>query len=263
MSLEEEVINYLKENPGASIREIAEALGLNYSIIRTIVYKLRSSGIISKSERGFYILRDRSKYMGLKGATKVNTDTLIDSVEQLRSSVNEIIKRLESLELKYESISKDLSTYTSLKELVTQLKETIDRMNTKITLLEKEITNLKKQIEIIGKYTSTLRRTIPSKDRDVKSSIRILLKSQGIIEVEEAKRIADSHTIHELIEQGAILVIGPYIVSKEYYNQFKRKFPIPLSEEGKLSSLERKLLKVMLSEGLAYIHGGREYRIIE
>jgi len=263
VSLEEEIINYLKENPGASIREIAEALGLNYNIVRTIIYKLRSNGIISKSEKGFYILRDRSRYAGLKDTTKTNVDTLVDTMEQLRSLVNEITKRIESLELKYENISKDLSVYTSLKELVIQLKETIDKVNTKITFLEKEITNLKKQIETLSKYTSTLRRVVPSKDRDVKSSIQALLKSQGVIEVEEAKKIADSRIIHELIERGVILIIGPYIVSKEYYNQFKRKFPIPLSEERKLNSLERKLLKVMLSEGLAYIHGGKEYRIIE
>lgn len=264
MSLEEEIINYLRENPGASIREIAEALGLSYSIVRSILYKLRNSGVVSKSEKGFYILRERTRYISPKrGVTQTSINVISDNVEYLRSSINEIMKRIENLEMKYENIHKDLAYLSSVKDLISQLKDLTNRINSKVTILEKEIANLKKQIEALSKQALLAKRGLISREKDQKNPLQSMLMSRGIIEVEEAKRIVDLRTIHELVENDKAIIIGPYVVSKEYYNIFKRKFPIPLGEERRLSGIERKLLKVMLSEGLAYIHGGKEYRVIE
>ena len=263
MSLEEEIINYLKENPGANIREIAEALGLSYSIVRNILYRLRNSGIVSKSERGFYILRDRTRYTVSKGANiYTQTDNILTSLEQLKSIVNDLAKRVEYLESKHEDIHGDIAVLTSLRDIVNQLKNTVNKINSKITILEKELNNLKKQVEILSKQTLMQRRGF-GKEKETKNPLQSILKSQGIIEIEESRKIVNSRTIHELIESGEAIVIGPYIVSKEYYRTFKRRFPIRLGEDEKLSTKEKKLLKVMLSEGLAYIHGGKEYRIIE
>ncbi len=58
MSLSERVLGFLAENPGATVREIAECLGLSEVVVRRVLAGLKARGLVARAGRG-YIATER------------------------------------------------------------------------------------------------------------------------------------------------------------------------------------------------------------
>ena len=63
--------------------------------------------------------------------------------------------------------------------------------------------------------------------------------------------------------KGLAIPLGDVIASPRFLSEFKKKFPLKVSDVKKLSPGERDLLDAMIRDGMVYLYGGREYRLIE
>ncbi len=48
------MLSYLREHPGSSPREIADALGESLAVVRVVLTRLRDRGVVARGEEGRY-----------------------------------------------------------------------------------------------------------------------------------------------------------------------------------------------------------------
>ncbi len=103
MSRDDEALNmvlaFIRDNPGVTPREIADALGMPLWEVRRIIYRLREEGYVVRSSKG-YVARvaPPSTYgITLKGAEE-GYAMLNNEVSELRRELEELMARVEKLE---------------------------------------------------------------------------------------------------------------------------------------------------------------------
>jgi DNA-binding MarR family transcriptional regulator len=224
LSVDRKVLAFIKENPGANPREIADALGIPYSSVRSAILRLREAGYLIRSSKGGYIVRSA-----------------------LPSGLDEELGVTPSRE----SIGG-----TELRELakgLRELRELIDDLRGRVERLEHEINILKAGLKPQRRVE---RKASPG------NKLLEVLEEHGAIKASEAVKLAGG-TLEPYIRGGKVALIGSLAVSTDFLNAFKKRFPLKVSEVGRLTPSEKELLDVMIREGIVYLHGGREYRIIE
>ena len=93
------VLAFIRDNPGVTPREIADALGMPLWEVRRIIYRLREEGYVVRSSKG-YVARvaPPSTYgITLKGAEE-NYAVLTNEVNELRRELQDLKARVEKLE---------------------------------------------------------------------------------------------------------------------------------------------------------------------
>jgi len=93
------VLAFIRDNPGVTPREIADALGMPLWDVRKIIYKLREEGYVVRSSKG-YVARvaPPSTYgISLKGSED-SYSLIKDEVNQLRKELQDLKARVEKLE---------------------------------------------------------------------------------------------------------------------------------------------------------------------
>ena len=216
------IIEYLKSNPGAMPREIADALGISIGMVRIALLRLRELGYVVRSSKGGYVVKSSSKDIESYGLTDVDTrgeqqkiikkDNLDTEINELRSEVNELKKVIESL------------------------CEKVSKIEAEFTLLMKSLKSEKKvkdEVSEVGK--------------DVIMRIDVA-RNRGV-------------SVESLVRSGNYVIVGNYLVSQSFMEEFRKRFPISLKEIKSLTNEERELLNAMVSEGLAYLYAGKEYRL--
>ena len=225
MSADRKVLAFIKGNPGATPREIADALGLPYNTVRGALMRLREAGYLIRSSKGGYIVRASlpsgledelsTSLMSTKSSSNVSVEYLINEVEDLRNYVSDLRERVEKLEKELIIIKKGLLTKTS---------EAIVRR--------------------------------------VSDKLLKVLEDKKVVKASEALKLTDK-PLETYVRGGKAVIIGNLIVSSKYFDKFGRKFPLRVSDVKSLTWVEKELLEAMIREGIVYLHGGREYRIIE
>lgn len=112
MSVEERVLSYLRVNPGATPREIADALGMSLTSIRIAINRLRELGQVIRSSRGGYVVRVSqdvvlNDYVRSPAQHSVSED-LLKTIDELISKVSGLESRIEKLESEVRLIKKSL-----------------------------------------------------------------------------------------------------------------------------------------------------------
>jgi len=222
--VDRKVLAFLKNNPGATPREVADALGLPYNVVRYALLRLREAGYIVRSPRGGYLVR-----VGFPALDDVEVTQGKSSNTQSGVSVAELLSLVEEL-----------------RSMVMELRAKVDRLEQEINLLKKGIPTYRMK---------------QKKDKRVTDPLLSLLSSKGIIPLSEARKLAVK-PIEAYVNEGTAIPVGNYLVNPELLDKFKKKFPLSISEVEKLSPEERGLLDSLIKEGLVYLHAGREYRII-
>ncbi len=222
--VDRKVLAFLKNNPGATPREVADALGLPYNAVRYALLRLREAGYVIRSPRGGYLVR-----VGFPA---------LDDIEATQSKNNDTQPSISTAEL--------VSVVEELRSMVMELKAKVNRLEQEINLLKKGI---------------PARRTRQRKDKKVADPLLSMLSSKGLITLSEARKLA-SKPIEAYVNEGVAIPVGNYLVSPGFLDNFKKKFPLSVSEIEKMSPEERALLDSLIKEGLVYLHAGREYRVI-
>lgn len=236
-SIYKKIIEYLRSNPGATPREIADTLGVSIGMIRVALLRLRESGYVVKSVKGGYFVksgvRDLSAFSGPReGGSGV---TAREGPESWRTQAvggsNTVRSTLES-------------ELGAVKNELKDLREVVNTLSERIAKLEEEFNLLMKSLKTERKA----REAEPAK-----------VLEGSFMRIEEAR--SRGFSVDSLVRSGDYLIVGNYIVSHDFLEDFRRKFPISLKDAKNLTREERELLDAMVSEGLAYLHAGREYRL--
>ncbi len=109
------ILMFLKNNPGATPREVADALGLPYNTVRRAILRLREAGYVVRSSRGGYLVRVGAP---LSSVTTLSSDTHAGGGAELLK----VLKELEGI-----------------KEELRTLRNRVDRLEQEINLIKKGI----------------------------------------------------------------------------------------------------------------------------
>ncbi|MCC6046601.1 MAG: winged helix-turn-helix transcriptional regulator [Desulfurococcaceae archaeon] len=222
MSVEQRILRYLRENPGATPRAIADALGISLTQVRVVLNRLRDLGYVTRVPGGGYYARAmqspaNASEVEVEGTSATPTPTgVLDVVKGLESEVRELRQRLEKL--------------------------------------EKEVRELRIAVESLGR-TRVQQSQEQLQDRFTKE-----VKARKVLKLSEALAIA-SKPLDEYVKAGVVKVFADLVVDREFFEEFSRKFPIKKAQLNELSDMERELLNSLIKEGLVYLYGGREYRL--
>ncbi len=231
-SVEDMVLAYLKENPGSNPRKIADALGLSLTKVRVALLRLRDRGQVVRTSRGYVAVaqpRDLEAYQ-VRGPP----------VSQAGIKAAEASSRLDALEKR-----------------MSVLEARLDALEERLGMVADELEKLREALRRRGGEDPGLRRTRPRV-----RELRELLEERKVIPLDEARRHAISRSLKDYLDSGEAVVLGGLVVEKRFYDEFRSRFPIPVGEVSRLTREEKMLLEAMVSEGLAYLHAGREYRLI-
>ncbi len=218
MSVEDRVLNYLRANPGATPREVADALGMSLASVRVAIGRLRELGQVIRSSRGGYVVRVAESPVATYDYAHATTTSTIG--DNLLKTVNELVS--------------------------------------KVSELESRISKLEDEVKVIKKSLPKIPSRPPSKDLDKFLST---LRLRHVMSVDEAKGLVD-RPLEDYVNGGKAVIVGDLVVSPEFLDSFKSKFPIKVSSISTLSSEEAKLLEALVKTNQAYLFSGVEYRIL-
>ena len=249
-SLTHKVIEYLRDNPGASVKDIALALGISTNLARAIVYRLKSKGLLEKSGRG-YILTSYAESMISK--------TLHERKEE---KVKETTSFKEGGETKVEETIVETKAVEERENITAQkaysvIERRLSDIESKIRELENMLNEVKNEFNKIKKIYMRIRSV-----KNEKSGASVTEKIQKpVMSIVEAKQLYGDH-LTTLIYTGKVVVVGSLVVDSSYYNKFLSKFPISRKDAEKLPEPEKILFEELRKEGRIYLHCGKEYRLI-
>jgi DNA-binding Lrp family transcriptional regulator len=226
LSIEAKIIKYLRENPGATPRLIADALGIPLNQVRLALNKLRDAGYVVRVPGEGYYARSSTSDVGLE-----------DAGDYSRTGIGSGV------------------------ELVSEIKSVVDQLAIRVDRLEKEVKEIRLALEALIKASADSRPKVSphgtGEDRLAKE-----VKFRKVMKISEALAMT-SKPIDEYVKSGVIKVVSDLVVDPEFYSAFLGRFPIKKSEILSLSDEERTLMNAMIKEGIVYLHGGREYRTIQ
>lgn len=237
-SIYRKIIEYLRSNPGATPREIADALGVSIGMARVALLRLRESGYVVKSVKGGYFVksgvRDLSAFSGSS-----------------REGASGSAVRESSEPVATQSVSSSSSVRSTLEPELSSLKDELKSLREVVNTLTERVAKLEEEFNLLMKSLKTER-----KAREVEPA---KAAEGSVMRVDEVR--SRGLSVDSLVRSGNYLIVGNYVVSHDFLEGFRRKFPISLRDAKNLTREERELLDAMVSEGLAYLHAGREYRL--
>ncbi|MCD6323711.1 MAG: winged helix-turn-helix transcriptional regulator [Desulfurococcales archaeon] len=136
------------------------------------------------------------------------------------------------------------------------LAEAVNELRALIESLEERVSKLEKELDLLRKGLT------PNQSRKSVAGFEDLLKERGVVRASQASKLSRK-PIDAYVREGRVVAIGDLLVSPSFLNAFKSRFPLRVSEVRGLKQEERELLNAMIREGLVYLHGGREYRLVD
>ncbi|BEP17967.1 hypothetical protein PYJP_13190 [Pyrofollis japonicus] len=107
--IEERLLSFLKEHPGSSPREIADALGEPLQKVRSVLAKLRDRGLVARGDEGkYYAVMPALRGLPRRDVRKNVVHRLSPDVEALLVAIEELRARIEILEKRVEELAKEL-----------------------------------------------------------------------------------------------------------------------------------------------------------
>jgi len=223
VSADRKVLAFIKENPGVTPREISDALGIPYSMVRSALMRLREAGYLIRSSRGGYVVR-AALPSGLEDELGGRVSALPYSLEDLKDIISSI----------------------------QELKDAVKSLERKVEKLEKELDIIKRGIKPVEGQRQKF-----EGDRFLKT-----LFEEKVVEAHKAVRLT-AKPVETYVRSGKAVIVGNLVVLRQFLENFKQKFPLRFQDIKNLSKEERALLDAMVKEGMVYLYSGREYRLIE
>ncbi len=117
MNVEQRILRYLKENPGATPRAIADALGISLAQVRIVLNRLRDSGYVTRVPGGGYYARtlpspdttsevDVERASGTPAVVPSTIKELEDEIKELRQRLDRLEKEVRELRIVVDSLSR-------------------------------------------------------------------------------------------------------------------------------------------------------------
>lgn len=243
-TLRHRLLEVLRDNPGVSLKELTEILGLDMNITRSIVYRLKTRGYVEKVGKGYVLTESGQRYVeyltyrgrNLPKPTTSREDREIKHIETRKETTSRLV---------------ETTTETESRDKLVDLVETVKNIQDRLRDIEKKIQLIESQIKNIEKAITTPHRKHESP----------VLETPVMYYNDALSKYGAQ--VEKMILDKKILRVGSLIIDIEFYRQFKSKFPIRITEVDKLSHEEKILLEEMRKEALVVLHAGREYKLVE
>ena len=225
--LVEKVVEYLRNNPYAKPSEIADYLGVSIGVVRRLLYRLRSRGLVVRTSRG-YVLREPPRQPLRRGSAASTPSTQLGEPTEL-----EVLRRS-----------------------VEELRRAIDELRSRVEMLEEAVRGIGSGLL---KSLSAQGRSQPSDE--LLEPLGALLHATAFVERDVLERMLKAMDLDmaKLLEQG-FAVLGSYVVSRRALEELRRAlrdYP-PDSLPPRL----RSLLQVLIDEGVAYVGPDGELHLL-
>ncbi|MEM2590714.1 MAG: winged helix-turn-helix transcriptional regulator, partial [Zestosphaera sp.] len=143
------IIEYLKSNPGAMPREIADALGVSIGMVRIALLRLRELGYVVRSGKGGYVVKSGA---GDLGARKSVEDFYEETQKQAKREASTRAEKdsstlREHLDIEISELRNEVN---ELKKIVESLSDRVNKIETEFTLLLKSLKTEKKVREEVS-----------------------------------------------------------------------------------------------------------------
>ncbi|ABN69309.1 hypothetical protein Smar_0196 [Staphylothermus marinus F1] len=277
-TLTAKILEIIWQNPGSSIKDVATMLNISLPTARAILYKLKNNGYIEKTGKG-YVLTSKGEWFinnvllkektaGKESAEQKPVDTPRKSEQVIMESKQEVEKDKKEKQVVIEQNQlagfkeKIMNKIMLLESRINELEETIQRITTDL----ESIKNILRTKEEYAKITEKMEK--PSNKPAMLLGVKKQSKSSEnklpapIMYIYEAKN-ALGPLLDSLIRSGKVEIIGSLVVDSEFYSEFKKRFPITISEAERLPPMEKKLLEEMNREAIVIIHAGKYYKLIK
>ncbi|MCS7107848.1 MAG: winged helix-turn-helix transcriptional regulator [Sulfolobales archaeon] len=191
MTAEERVLDYLKTHPGATPREVADALGMSLTSVRIAINRLRELGQVVRGSRGGYLVRVGADVIFphdhlSNTALHTREGNISQKINELLTKVSDLEVRVRKLEddVKYikKSIPKMPARHPSLNKNLDKLLSTVKSrgvitVNEALELTDKPLENYisREKVILIGdllvhpEFLSSFKSKFPIKVSDINS----------------------------------------------------------------------------------------------
>ncbi len=237
--IDKTILEYLRKHPNSKPREIADSLGFSIVAVRSSLYRLRERGYVARTSRGYIAKSSQDRRIvseySEERISKEAQENLLKDLTNLRNDVNEIIDR------------------------VSEIERTLQDFGETITKLEKQYSELRVLIRNLQSLYELSHRRIPSDPFISK------LSSEKILSLSEARKYASEGLggLDKYIESGVALIIGRFVVSKEFYDNVVSMLPMEADKLNELGAKEKILIETLINEGYAYIDPSHVIRLLE
>jgi len=244
-TLTAKILKYLYENPGASIKDLSIVFNVNPNTIRNTLYRLKGNGYVERVGKG-YILTSKGEWF-------------------VKTILGESIQEKEEIEIEEERIEPKEKIREEKKHSETISIENRDIIE-RIDMLEKQLNEIRDIIDKLARQLEAIRRNIGRKEsrekKNEKREEKMEKLPRPVMNIQEAINVLGP-MLDELKLEGKIEIIDSIVVDLDFYNDFKKKFPIPVNEVNKLSILEKTLLDAMIKDARVIKHAGKYYKLID
>ncbi|MGC9009693.1 MAG: FaeA/PapI family transcriptional regulator [Sulfolobales archaeon] len=233
------ILEFLKKHPNSRPREIADALGFSIVVVRSSLYRLRERGYVARTSRG-YVAKTSPEPRSLletheEKISRETSESYIKDLAELKNELNDVIDRISEIE------------------------KTLQDFGETIAKLEKQYNEIKVLVKNLQSLYELSHRKAPSDPLVSK------LLSEKILSISEARKYASEGlgSLDKYIESGVAVIIGKFVVSKEFYDSIVAKLPIEADKLNELSAKEKILIETLINEGYAYIDPNHIIRFLE
>ncbi len=147
--------------------------------------------------------------------------------------------------------------------------EKIKVLEGKISVLEESIKKLYEEIESIKEKLDKIGslEKKQAKQIGIRAEVKTKPKKreglpEPIMHFEEARRTIGLQ-LDTLIRSGQVVVVGSLVVDSEFYEEFKKRFPMSIRDAEKLPYMEKRLLEEMNREAIVIIRAGKYYDLVK
>ncbi len=263
-TLTAKILEFIKDNPGVGVKDIATMMNISPNLARRIVYSLKSSGYVEKTGMG-YIVTSKGEWL-LRKLLPSTDSSLEETSFSIQTSMKEERKIEEPIEVREEEKKEHLVTEAKRDKIESKTHEDLDNLREKLFSLEKRLEEALGIIEETKKQIEELKRILNEKIKEKKTKEEKTREKPAklpmpIMSIEEARAVLGPY-FNTLVLNGKIEIIGSLAVDSDYYKEFRKKFPLSIKEAEKLPPMEQRLLEEMKRDARVIIHGGKYYKLI-
>ncbi|MET1160109.1 MAG: winged helix-turn-helix domain-containing protein [Thermoprotei archaeon] len=252
-TLTAKIMLFLYENPGASLKDISQYIGISVNTARTIIYRLRNNGFVDRAGNG-YVLTSKGEWFvsnillkkeeSEKPETEESREEVQAALESESSGASSEYIETASVEVEHKRAEQG------------DLRGLLDR----VRKLENEVRKLYELLDKAMSEIKEIKEELARQQRRETSEKPIEGLPKPVMNIKEAMDQLGP-VFEELRLSGRIEIVGNLVVDRNFYEEFKKKFPIPVSEADKLPPMEKMLLQEMIRDARVIVRAGREYRL--
>jgi predicted transcriptional regulator len=234
------ILEFVRDNPSVSVKEVAEFFNIPQDLARAILQKLRNKGFVRKEGKGFFITE--------KG------EWLLGRGETSRQEPGE--KEISETSQPQPGLSEEPSTGGR------SVEERLRDVEARVKLIEDKLRRIEEALSKISGFDRQSAGEKPRSKLELEGGKTISKPPKPVMSLQEA-----ANQFPALLEQwkieGVVVQVGSLLVERNFLVDFIKKFPIPVDKVEELQPMEKAVFNELRREALIILHGGKEYKIVK